>query len=502
MGAAESIPTSLAGGRYLLYDELASGGMASVHLGRLIGTAGFARTVAIKRMHPQLAKDPEFVCMFIDEARLAARVRHPNVISTLDVVASADEVFLVMDYVAGESLSALLRAARQSGAPIPLPILGSIISDVLHGLHAAHDATDERGAALGIVHRDVSPHNVMVGRDGVARVFDFGVAKAASRLQSTQQGRVKGKLSYMSPEQLEQKPLDRRADVFAAAIVLWEALVGRRLFTGDDPGTTIAAVLHAPIAPPSTHVPALPVGLDEVVMKGLARDRAARWGSAREMAEALECVLHPARAQAVGAWVESAANEVLLRRAQRIAEIESGKSDVSANVPRAPNDPTAATLQLGASPARSPAPTPSRTSAAADPVSGVSEGSAVHATAARARWRRPLLVGAAVALLGAVTIVGVSVARRSGTVTGAAEPSALAPSAPPSSLHAPGPSASASVPSTSASASGSANAPSSSAAPKHPVPRPTPKKPAPKESCNPPFTIDPEGVQHFKPQCI
>src|SRR4051812_48938415 len=201
-------------GRYMLDRPIGSGGMATVHLGRLLGPAGFSRTVAIKRLHPQFAKDPEFVTMFLDEARLAARVRHPNVVSTLDVVALDEELFLVMDYVPGETLSRLARELRARGESVPPAIAISILSGVLFGLHAAHDARSESGEVLGIVHRDVSPQNILVGEDGVARVLDFGVAKAAGRASQTEAGLVKGKLAYMSPEQLRGEAIDRRTDVY------------------------------------------------------------------------------------------------------------------------------------------------------------------------------------------------------------------------------------------------------------------------------------------------
>src|SRR5580658_8361717 len=195
MGSAPS-STGIVIGRYVLYDEIASGGMASVHIGRLLGPAGFSRTVAIKRLHAHYAKDPAFVAMFLDEARLAARVRHPNVVSTLDVETKNAEIFLVMDYIQGESLSKLLRAAREAGAPVPGAVASAILGGVLYGLDAAHDATDEGGRPLRIVHRDVSPQNVLVGVDGISRVVDFGVARAASKLSTTQSGQLKGKLAY------------------------------------------------------------------------------------------------------------------------------------------------------------------------------------------------------------------------------------------------------------------------------------------------------------------
>jgi len=201
-------------GRYTLYGEIAAGGMASVHIGRLVGPVGFLRTVAIKRLHPQYAKDPSFVDMFLDEARLAARIRHPNVVSTLEIVSMEDELFLVMDYVHGESLGRLSRAAADSGTRLPPRVVSSIMVGALLGLHAAHEATNEHGQHLSIVHRDVSPQNILVGTDGVARVADFGVAKAASRVHTTRGGDVKGKISYMAPEQLLQAEIDRRTDLY------------------------------------------------------------------------------------------------------------------------------------------------------------------------------------------------------------------------------------------------------------------------------------------------
>ena len=196
-------------GRYLLYGEIASGGMATVHFGRLMGVVGFSRTVAIKRLHPHYARDPEVVTMFLDEARLAARIRHPNVLPTIDVVAADGEVFLVMEYVQGVPLSHLVQAATEQGRRVPPRIVSSILVDALNGLHAAHEATNERGEPLRLVHRDVSPQNIMVGADGVARVLDFGVAKAMGRLQTTRDGQVKGKLAYMAPEHLAGREVSR-----------------------------------------------------------------------------------------------------------------------------------------------------------------------------------------------------------------------------------------------------------------------------------------------------
>ena len=314
-------------GRYALHGEIAAGGMAAVHIGRLLGPVGFARTVAIKRLHPPLAKDPEFVAMFLDEARLAARIRHPNVVSTLDIVATEGELFVVMEYVQGESLARLMRVARTQKQAVPVPIVAGIMVGVLHGLHAAHEARDEQGEPLRIVHRDVSPHNVLVGIDGAAHVIDFGIAKARGRVQVTRDGQIKGKLSYMPPEQLLGQGLDHRADVFAASIVFWEALTGRRLFEGIDDGDIYARVLHGEVEPPSVHVPGLGGAIDSIVLRGLARDRTNRYPTAREMALAIEAVMPLAPPSRVGAWVESLAGEALTERMEQIADIEGGASD-------------------------------------------------------------------------------------------------------------------------------------------------------------------------------
>jgi eukaryotic-like serine/threonine-protein kinase len=307
-------------GRYMVYDVIASGGMATVHLGRLLGPEGFSRTVAVKQLHPQFARDPEFVAMLLDEARLAARVRHPNVVSPLDVVVLDGELFVVMDYVQGESLSTLMKAIEAE--PVPPEIAVAIMIQVLLGLHAAHEATDERGAALDIVHRDVSPQNVLVGADGLARVVDFGIAKAATRVHTTQEGKLKGKLSYMAPEQIRLEQPDRRTDVFAAGIVLWEMLTGQALYPAESPGATVERILHHAPEAPSELVPGLPPALDTITLRALHADPAERWQTARSMAQALEAALTPEGTIGVGAWVESVCGPTLRARAEWVSELE------------------------------------------------------------------------------------------------------------------------------------------------------------------------------------
>jgi serine/threonine-protein kinase len=312
-------------GRYALHQEIAAGGMATVYFGRLLGPIGFNRTVAIKRLHPQFAKEPDFVDMFLDEARLAARVKHPNVVSILDVVAREGELFLVMEYVHGESLSRLLRLAEAAEKPVPLPILSAIVIGLLCGLHAAHEARDELGNELHIVHRDVSPQNVLVGADGVSRLLDFGIAKAAGRLQTTREGQFKGKLAYMAPEQIVRGAIDRRCDVYAAGVLLWSALAGALPFVGGE-ASVMFQILSAEIAPPSSVRGAIPAELDALVLRAMARAPEGRFATALEMAAELERVVPPATQLAVGAWVAETARSVLDARSEQLREAEGTPS--------------------------------------------------------------------------------------------------------------------------------------------------------------------------------
>jgi serine/threonine-protein kinase len=310
-------------GRYRLYGELASGGMATVHLGRQVGSGGFSKMVAIKRLHPQFGKIDEFVEMFLAEARLASRIRHPNVVQPLDVLRVEDEVFLVMEYVEGDSLSRLMKATVARQEKVPLPIAVAILSGVLRGLHAAHEAKNDKGEPLGLVHRDVSPQNVLVAVDGAARVIDFGIAKAADSVEMTREGELKGKLAYIAPEILGGHRGTRRSDLYAAAVVLWEVITAQRLFDADYQSAIVANILHRPVDPPSDFIADLPPALDRVVMKGLARDPSDRYATCREMAVALEEAVPAASPALVGEWVESVAAISLQNRGSRVAKIEA-----------------------------------------------------------------------------------------------------------------------------------------------------------------------------------
>ncbi len=312
-------------GRYAIYAEIASGGMASVHLGRLLGPVGFSRTVAIKRLHAHLAKDPEFTAMFLDEARLAARIRHPNVVSTLDVGASKGELFLVMDYVHGESLAQLLRNVDR----IPIGITGNLISGMLQGLHAAHEARSDRGEPLGIVHRDVSPPNLLVGMDGAPRLVDFGVAKAMGRVTTTRGGEIKGKIAYMAPEQVLGKQVTRQTDVWGAGAVLWQMLTGQKLFRQTNDAETLFKIVAAEVSPPSAVVPGIPPEIDEVVLRALQKEPEDRFESAQEMAVACEKALPIVSQREVAEWMLRVAGDRLSPLADRVAVIESLSGEVT-----------------------------------------------------------------------------------------------------------------------------------------------------------------------------
>jgi hypothetical protein len=277
-------------GRYQLLQKLASGGMASVYLARAEGAAGFEKVIALKRIHPHLASEKNFVDMFLDEARIASRIDHANVCSVFDFGEADGTYYIAMEFLAGESLSHIAKHMARSPEILRSPrrawFVSRIIADVCEGLHAAHELRGRDGEPLNVVHRDISPQNLFITYDGVVKVVDFGIASAADRLHHTQGSEVKGKFSYMAPEQArgtKGAKLDRRADVFALGIVLWEMLVLKRLFRRDTPAETLLALMNDPIPAPSTQRAGLPVELDAIVLKALARRPDERYPTAREL---------------------------------------------------------------------------------------------------------------------------------------------------------------------------------------------------------------------------
>ena len=314
-----SAPTSV--GRYLVFDEIGVGGMASVHLGMLTGAVGFRRIVALKQLHSRFIHDPDFVAQFINEARLASRIHHANVVQTLDVVWTGTQLLLVLEYVDGDTLNRVLRTAVERGVQVPIDVACGMVTGVLHGLHAAHEVRDEEGVPLDIVHRDVSPQNILVARDGVARVLDFGVAKALAQSPNTQSGLLKGKFGYMAPEQILRGHVDRRTDVFAAGVVLWETLTCRRLFqSSKNIEQALARVVAADIPAPSAYRPEIPPALDAIVLRAVERDPERRFQSAEELAVALEGV-GGASPHLVKTWFSPFASPELVQRSSLIRAI-------------------------------------------------------------------------------------------------------------------------------------------------------------------------------------
>jgi serine/threonine protein kinase len=315
-------------GRYAIFDQIAAGGMASVHLARLAGLEGFSRVVAVKRMHRHLLENKEFKAMFLDEARLAARIRHPNVVPILDVIAIGDELLIVMEYVHGVSVHALMRLSVKAKANMPRPVAFAILTNTLHGLHAAHEARDEQGELLGLVHRDVSPQNVLVGVDGVARMLDFGVARALREKQDTDPNVLKGKHSYLAPELIEGGAATRQSDVFSAATLFWELLAGRKLFGGPTEQDRLTAILKGNYESPKKYARDLPPEIERIALRGIAPNPANRYASALEMAIDLETHAAPATARVVGEWVSRLAAEELARHVALIHQIETSSPHI------------------------------------------------------------------------------------------------------------------------------------------------------------------------------
>lgn len=281
-------------GRYKLLRMIATGGMGEVYLARQEGPAGFAKGAVVKRILPHLANDPAFVEMFLNEARLAAVLNHPNVVQIFELGQAEGTYFIAMEYVHGRSLRAIRKRAEEIEFPVPLILYARLMSLALQGLHHAHMLTDSTGASLNIVHRDVSPDNVLIGFNGAVKLVDFGIAKASVGVSVTRTGSVKGKFAYMSPEQLTGGAADGRADVYSAGVVLYELITGGRPFVAPTEPALISAVLNDTPLPPKARNPAVHVMLDGLVMKALSKKPEDRFQSADEMSAALEDYIHEA----------------------------------------------------------------------------------------------------------------------------------------------------------------------------------------------------------------
>jgi serine/threonine protein kinase len=355
-------------GRYELCFELASGGMATVYLARVHGASGFEKLVALKRIHRHLAKERKYIDMFLDEAKIASRITHPNVCSVFDFGQADGEYYIAMEYLVGEPLSRLCgKVARDQEqrrhSLLPLRMAG-IIADACEGLHAAHELKDANGDLLSVVHRDVSPRNLFVTYDGSVQVVDFGIASARQRMHHTATGQVKGTFAYMAPEQLTANPIDRRVDIWSLGVSLWEMLTLRRLFRRDTTANTIHAVLYEDLVAPSKHRSQVPAELDEIVMKALMRDPKDRWQSARDMGRAIrhflgtrDEVMGPAE---LSDWMREVFPEGEARKSQLMEVARLAREPVPAMPQAREIDATETNVLLSEAPPNPAAPEPTK----------------------------------------------------------------------------------------------------------------------------------------------
>ncbi|MBI5537045.1 MAG: protein kinase [Deltaproteobacteria bacterium] len=315
--------------RYELLVTIATGGMATVYVGRQHGAAGFERIVAIKRMHQHIAGDPNLIAMFRDEARIASLIRHPNVVAVHDMHDESGELLIIMDYVDGVNLRQLRHACHSAGSLIPRNVALRIVVDTLRGLHAAHTQRDVDGTPLQIVHRDATPHNILVGADGSSRLTDFGIARAAERSAGTMTGRVKGKFAYMSPEQCASRPADHRVDIFSMGVVAWELLTGSHLFQADSDAAMVAQIARGNYRRPSEVRRGIPLGVEEVVMRAIATDPRHRFPTAAQFADELHREALPyggtATPEEVSAVVMAACGEAVLARRGQLHDVLAGR---------------------------------------------------------------------------------------------------------------------------------------------------------------------------------
>jgi len=491
-------------GRYAVFEAFASGGMGTVHFGHdPDGRPG--QVVAVKRLHPHLRKEVAFADLILDEARLAMSVRHQNVVQVIDVVSTDDDLLLVMEYVRGLSLHELLRASPD--ARVPFDIAVSIAIDVLHGLHAAHEAVGPDGKPLGLVHRDVSPQNLLVDTLGVTKLTDFGVAKAAGRLRSTRDGSIKGKIAYMSPEQVACAPLDARSDVYATAVVLWEMIAGRPMFEAKSDLALIGKAMRGPTEHVSAIVPDVPRPLDAALWRALSRDPRRRHATALAFADALIEAVGAGDPKKVAAWV--------LERGQ--AELEARERVVSRVLRAADVQPTAALV---------PAP-PAEIIELDVPAEVTAPGLVRPATSAKSRVRAFGLVAAVLTVL-TLAMLFLRTNRRASAVDPSESqergsppaptstpsmleppPASSAPEAPPSARVEPSaraeevaPVAASAVPTARSAPTAGAHRRSPTGSPRRESEPKTTTKADSRRNCNPPYSIDQNGDKHFKPECL
>jgi serine/threonine-protein kinase len=449
--------------------------MGTVHLGRILGAGGFTRIVAVKRLYPWLARDGEFRQMLLDEARCVSRIRHPNVVPTLDVVEADKDLYVVMEYVHGVSLAHLLTHCQD--VPMPVEVVAGIVEGALAGLHAAHEARGEDGRPLGIVHRDVSPQNILVGADGIARLIDFGIAKAATRLQVTDPGVVKGKIDYMAPEQLLREPVTRQADVYSCGVVLWEMLANRRLNESQEGDPPARRIRDGQQVPPSRHCDGVSEELDKVVLRALSREPRARFSTAEAMAAALRAACPPATVAGVARWMHEVVGDDLEISDERVRLVELAACESSQDM-----QPHVISERHGESETTTP-----------------------DSPSQRGAWAwRTAKIGGALLVAASAALALRSAWRGSGSVASASPPpgageATVAPATAAPSSEVPALASAALSPRASAPPAAS-SVPSGSAPTRAPAARAA--RPSSKSRCDPPYTVDASGRKHYDPSCF
>ena len=460
-------------GRYVIGETFASGGMGTVDLGRILGAGGFSRIVAVKRLYPWLAGDAEFRQMLLDEARCVSRIRHPNVVPTLDVVEADKDLYVVMEYVHGVSLAHLLKHCHD--AAIPVSIAAGIVEGVLSGLHAAHEARGPRTAVRSAWCIATSRRRTSWSAPTASRAcIDFGIAKAATRLQVTDPGVIKGKIGYMAPEQLLREPVTRHADVYSCGVVLWEALANRRLSDAREGEPLPRRIKQSEEVPPSRFSEGVSGDLDRVVLRALALEPKSRFPTADAMATALRGACSPASAAQVARWLHDVVGDDLEISDERVRLVELAGAESSQDMP-------------------SPHVIPERREGGVTPT-------AVEPTAGGVwAWRIVKVAGAALVAAAA------AVALRS--AWHAPGPAAGTPSPPPSLAETTLPAASTGAPASPAPAAPSPSPAPSVSSPSPPAaaaraPAAHTSRPPSRAHCDPPYTVDASGRKHYDPSCF
>jgi serine/threonine protein kinase len=343
-GDLSQVSGSIGSGKYRLFASLGRGGMADVLLGVARGPMGFNKLIVVKRLRSNLADDPTIVSMFLDEARIAARLNHPNVIHTYEVGEQNGAYFIAMEYLDGQPLHVIARTIREKGDVVQPAMWARVVASALNGLHHAHELCDYDGTPMRVVHRDVSPHNIFVTYDGRVKIVDFGIAKAVLNTSQSETGVLKGKIAYMAPEQAMGAPVDRRADIFAAGLILWELLTGARLISGDA-AVALNKLLNMEIFPPSSVKSDVPPELDAIVSRALERAPEKRFQTALEMRQALEGYIRSTGTfvaeDEVGALVsalfadrrERVKKQIQVHMASHVEKVAVGTGTLSGSVP-------------------------------------------------------------------------------------------------------------------------------------------------------------------------